>query len=294
MRNLSVPIIETKNLTYNYLLSSNFKNTAIKNINVKIYPEDIVAIIGCTGSGKSSFIQHLNGLLKPSYGKVFFNGEDIWSNNFNIKNLRFKVGVVFQYPEHQLFEDTISKDIAFGPKNMGLCKEEIRKRVEVAANFVGLNKKILNESPFDVSGGEKRKAAIAGIIAMDPDVIVLDEPTTGLDPLSRDMLLFDIFNYHKKRRNTVIFTSHNMEEVAQIANKVLVLHHGNAIMFGKTIDIFSKANKLTEIGLSIPEITNVIMELKSIGYKSLPDCVLTVNEATKSILNLFNLLNLKQ
>ncbi|MDR1467615.1 MAG: energy-coupling factor transporter ATPase [Oscillospiraceae bacterium] len=275
--------IETQNLTFHYLKGTRLQKTAVNNVSVKFNKYEIIAIIGHTGSGKSSFIQHLNGLLKPSSGKVFVNGEDIWKNRTNVRNVRFKVGVVFQQPEYQLFEDTIYKDIAFGPSNMGISDEEVKNRVEEAVKFVGLNRKILNESPFDVSGGEKRKAVIAGVVAMDPDVLILDELTAGLDPFSRDDIFSRVINYHKIRKNTVIFTSHNMDEVASFAEKVLVLNKGEVAMFDKTSEVFSRAEELKSMSLSVPEVTVIFSRLKKMGHKNLPDCVLDIEGAVKTL-----------
>jgi energy-coupling factor transport system ATP-binding protein len=257
------------------------QKTAINNVSVKFNSYDIIAIIGHTGSGKSSFIQHLNGLLKPSLGKVFVEGQDIWQNKSATKNARTKVGVVFQHPEYQLFEDTIYKDIAFGPKNMGISGEEIDRRVRDAAKFVDLNESLLNKSPFDVSGGEKRKAVIAGVIAMDPNVLVLDELTAGLDPASRDLIFSRIIKYHKKRKNTIIFTSHNMEEVANFSDKVLVFNKGEVAMFGSTLEVFEAHEELCRMGLSVPEVTDIFLALKRMDHKNLPNCVLTIKQAVK-------------
>lgn len=278
----TMPIIEIKNLSYTYGIGTPFQKTAIKNINVSIEKGEFIGIIGHTGSGKSTLIQHLNGLLKPSEGKVILNGNDIWKNPKNINNIRFKVGLVFQYPEYQLFESTVYKDIAFGPKNMGLCKEEIEKRVLYSIDFVGLNKAILDKSPFEISGGEKRRTAIAGILAMDPDVLILDEPTAGLDPGSRKSIMQQIKIYHEKRNNTILFISHNMEDIASFADKVIVLNNGELIMFGNTKDVFSKKNELKSYGLGLPNITFIAESLREKGY-DIPPGILTLDQCLEEI-----------
>lgn len=280
-----MPIIETKNLSYVYGSGTGFEKTAIKNINISIEKGEFIGLIGHTGSGKSTFIQQLNGLLKPTSGKVLLNGQDIWEQPKKIREIRFKVGMVFQYPEYQLFEETVYKDIEFGPINMGLDKEEAKKRVLSASKFSGLNSDLLFKSPFDLSGGEKRRAAIAGIIAMDPDVLILDEPTAGLDPLGKRSLLKQIVNYHNERRNTVIFVSHSMEDIAQIADKIIVMENGRIKMFDTPRNVFMQDKILNEIGLKLPQITRVMKRLKNNGY-NIDDNVLTVQEGVNQILNL--------
>lgn len=280
-----MPIIETKNLSYVYGSGTGFEKTAIKNINISIEKGEFIGLIGHTGSGKSTFIQQLNGLLKPTSGKVLLNGQDIWEQPKKIREIRFKVGMVFQYPEYQLFEETVYKDIEFGPINMGLDKEEAKKRVLAASKFSGLNSDLLFKSPFDLSGGEKRRAAIAGIIAMDPDVLILDEPTAGLDPLGKRSLLKQIVNYHNERRNTVIFVSHSMEDIAQIADKIIVMENGRIKMFDTPRNVFMQDKLLNEIGLKLPQITRVMKRLKNNGY-NIDDNVLTVQEGVNQILNL--------
>lgn len=280
-----MPIIETKNLSYVYGSGTGFEKTAIKNINISIEKGEFIGLIGHTGSGKSTFIQQLNGLLKPTSGKVLLNGQDIWEQPKKIREIRFKVGMVFQYPEYQLFEETVYKDIEFGPINMGLDKEEAKKRVLAASKFSGLNSDLLFKSPFDLSGGEKRRAAIAGIIAMDPDVLILDEPTAGLDPLGKRSLLKQIVNYHNERRNTVIFVSHSMEDIAQIADKIIVMENGRIKMFDTPRNVFMQDKRLNEIGLKLPQITRIMKRLKNNGY-NIDDNVLTVQEGVNQILNL--------
>jgi energy-coupling factor transport system ATP-binding protein len=278
-------LIDIKDLTYTYGIGTPFEITAVKNLNLSIEKGEIIGIIGHTGSGKSTFVQTLNGLIKPTSGQIFLEGHDIWENPKEIRKIRFKVGMVFQYPEYQLFEDTVYKDISFGPSNMGKSQDEIDKAVRTAANFVGLSDKLLNKSPFDLSGGEKRRAAIAGVIAMDPEVLVLDEPTAGLDPLGRDLLLSQIVQYHKKRGNTILLVSHSMEDIASVADRIMVMNHSKLEMFDKPQAVFSRVNELEKMGLRVPQITKIVMELKKKGY-DLPEGVLTVDQAFLEIVNL--------
>lgn len=278
-------VIEVKNLTYTYGVGTPFEITAVKNVNLSIEKGEIIGIIGHTGSGKSTFVQMLNGLIKPTSGQIFLDGRDIWENPKEIRKVRFKVGMVFQYPEYQLFEETVYKDIAFGPTNMGKSHEDIDKAVRTAARFVGLQNELLDKSPFDLSGGEKRRAAIAGVIAMDPEVLVLDEPTAGLDPAGRDLLLSQIVQYHKERQNTVLLVSHSMEDIASVADRIMVMNHSNLEMFDRTKEVFSRATELESMGLRVPEITRIIMLLKEKGY-DLPDGVLTVEQAFYEVLSL--------
>lgn len=280
-----MPIIETKDLDYIYGVGTSFEKKAVDNVNISIEKGEFIGLIGHTGSGKSTFVQMLNGLLKPTNGEILFNGEDIWSNKRKVKDIRFKVGMVFQYPEYQLFEESVYKDIEFGPINMGLNKEERNNRVLMAAKFSGVTENILFRSPFEISGGEKRKVAIAGIIAMNPEVLILDEPTAGLDPLGKRTLLKNICEYHKRVKNTVIFISHSMEDIAQIADKVLVLDRGKAKMFDETHNIFKRDKELLEIGLKIPEVTRIMKKLYDKGYKVNYD-VFTVEDGVNQILNL--------
>lgn len=280
-----MPIIETKNLSYVYGFGTGFEKTAIKNINISIKKGEFIGIIGHTGSGKSTFIQQLNGLLRPTSGKILLNGKDIWEQPKKIREIRFKVGMVFQYPEYQLFEETVYKDIEFGPINMGLDKEETKKRVLAASKFSGLNNDLLFKSPFELSGGEKRRAAIAGIIAMDPDVLILDEPTAGLDPLGKRSLIKQIVNYHNERGNTIIFVSHSMEDIAKIADRILVMENGRVKMFDTPRNVFMNDKILNEIGLKLPQITRVMKKLKDKGYE-IDDNVLTVREGVSQILSI--------
>ena len=279
-------VLRTENLTHTYSVGTPFEKVAVDDISFSVDSDDFIGIIGHTGSGKSTLIRHLNGLEKPTSGKVLFCGEDIWEKNFSRRNLRFKVGMVFQYPEYQLFEQTVRADIAFGPKNMKLSAEEIEERVEAAMDFVGLDKSLLNESPFELSGGQKRRVAIAGIMAMKPDILVLDEPTAGLDPRGRDEILDRIREYHLTQKKAVLLVSHNMEDVANNANKILVLDHGKIDMFGPTDEIFSKADRLCEIGLDIPQITRIFLNMKNRGY-DVDSTVYSVKKACDEIVSLY-------
>jgi energy-coupling factor transport system ATP-binding protein len=279
-----MPIIETKDLTYTYGEGTPFCKTAVNHVDVSIQQGEFIGLIGHTGSGKSTFIQQLNGLLRPTGGTVLLNGKDIWAEPKKIRAVRFQVGMVFQYPEHQLFEETVLKDIAFGPGNMGLNKDEILKRAYAAAKFVGLNSDLLEKSPFELSGGEKRRAAIAGVIAMDPDVLILDEPTAGLDPRGRDVLLSQIANYHASRHNTIILVSHSMEDIARMADRVLVMNEGEVQMFDTAENVFAHDSDLEKIGLRVPQITKIMSVLKSKGYPV--TTVLTIEQALKQLMPL--------
>ena len=259
-------VIETKNLTYTYGAGTPFSKTAIEDINIAIKKGEFIGLIGHTGSGKSTLIQQLNGLLRPTSGTVLLNGKDIWEKKKEIRKVRFQVGMVFQYPEYQLFEDTVIKDIGFGPRNMGLSQDEVNQRVMQAVDFVGLDHALLEKSPFDLSGGEKRRAAIAGVIAMDPDVLILDEPTAGLDPQGRDHLLSQIKAYHQQRQNTVILVSHSMEDIARVADRVLVMNESKVFLFDETAKVFSHARELEQIGLRVPQVTKIMMKLHDSVY----------------------------
>ena len=276
-------IIRTENLSHSY--GAAFKQSAIDCVNIDIEKGGFVGVIGHTGSGKSTLVQHFNGLLKPGSGKVFINGEDMWAKPKEIRKYRFQVGLVFQYPEYQLFEETVYKDIAFGPKNMGLSKEEIESRVYAAAKIVGIGEKHMKASPFELSGGQKRRVAIAGVLAMDPEVLILDEPTAGLDPRGRDMILNEIAKYHEEKKNTVLLVSHSMEDVAKYCKKVLVMNKAQAFMYGDVKEVFKKAPELLKMGLSVPQITSICMELKKRGYDISPDTY-TVDSAKEQLLRL--------
>lgn len=278
-------VIETKDLSFTYGIGTPFEKHAVKNVNLEIKQGEFLGIIGHTGSGKSTFIQMLNGLIKPTSGTILLNGKDIWAEPKKIRNVRFKVGMVFQYPEYQLFEETVIKDICFGPMNQGLSEEEALKRAKEAAFFVGLPDNLLEKSPFELSGGEKRRAAIAGVIAMDPDVLILDEPTAGLDPMGRDLLLTQIYNYHKERKNTVLLVSHSMEDIGRVADRVLVMNKGEKAMLENTRDVFSKGYELRDMGLKIPQITHIMQKLKLMGLP-VDEGTLRVEDALRQLIPL--------
>lgn len=280
-------VLELKNLSYVYGTGTPFEKTAVNNLSLSIEKGEFIGIMGHTGSGKSTLVQMLNGLMKPTSGQVLLDGEDIWANPRDIRKIRFKVGMVFQYPEYQLFEETVAKDIAFGPTNMGKSGAELEKAVNDAARFTGLKDELLEKSPFDLSGGEKRRAAIAGVIAMNPEVLVLDEPTAGLDPMGRDVLLSQIVQYHKERKNTVILVSHSMEDIARVADKIIVMNKSNLVMFDKTKEVFSKGRELEKIGLRVPQITKIMLELREKGF-NVPEGILTVDEAMDCISSLLD------
>ena len=261
-----MPILSMQGVTHLYNEGRPSESKAIDNINLDIEEGELVGVIGHTGSGKSTLVQHFNGILKPNSGKVVVDGIDIWSDKKATREARFKVGLCFQYPEYQLFEETVYKDISFGPKNMKLPDEEIAKRVVSAAAYVGLKKELLEKSPFDLSGGEKRRAAIAGVIAMQPKVLILDEPTAGLDPIGRDTILDMIKNYREKTGSTVLLVSHSMEDVAKIATKVAVMNNARLEMYGTVDEVYSHAERLREIGLNIPQISKVFEILKNNGH----------------------------
>ena len=280
-----MPIIEVKNLSFIYAKGTPLECRAVNNVSVSIERGEFIGIIGHTGSGKSTFIKHLNGLIEPTEGKVFIDGVDIFANPNKLKDVRFKVGMVFQYPEHQLFDETVFKDISFGPKNMGLSEALIKERVLSAIKFVELDADILNKSPFELSGGEKRRVAIAGVIAMNPDVLVLDEPTAGLDPLGSKQILNHIKDYHKKEKKTVILVSHNMGDVARLSQKVMVLDNGDLKMFDDTRTIFSKEESLEKMGLRIPQVTKIMKGLQGKGLK-VKSGILTVEEAAEELVKI--------
>ncbi len=276
--------IELKNLTYTYSNGFSSAKNAVDNVSLTIAKGEFIGLIGHTGSGKSTLVKQLNGLLRPTFGHVFLDGQDIWNEPKRIREVRFKVGMVFQYPEHQLFEDTVYRDIAFGPANMGLSANEVEQKVHDACKFVELSLDVLNKSPFDLSGGEKRKAAIAGVVAMEPEVLVLDEPTAGLDPLTKEQILQKLFEYNKQRGKTVILISHNMEDIARYADKVAVLEAGKLVMFNLTRNVFSCEKELRKIGLAAPQITSIMSRLK-LEFPQLKDGILTVEEGVTAIRN---------
>ncbi len=281
------PILSAENLVHTYGVGTPFEKMAVDGVSVDIFPNDYIGVIGHTGSGKSTFIQHLNGLIKPTGGTLRFQGEDIWQKGYDLKSLRFRVGMVFQYPEHQLFEETVEKDIGFGPKNMGLSAEEISERVHAAAEFAGIPEKLLSKSPFDLSGGQKRRVAIAGIMAMRPEIIILDEPTAGLDPKGREEILSGIKEYHEREHAAVILVSHSMEDIARNAQKVMVMHRGKLEMFAPVRDVFRRADRLREIGLDVPQITGILLRLKEQGY-DVDSSLYSVDEVAELILHMRN------
>ena len=279
-------VLETENLTHYYENGMAGAVAAIENINVKFEKGEIVGIIGHTGSGKSTLLQHLNGLLKPDSGRVLLCGEDINKDKRTLRAARFRVGLCFQYPEYQLFEETVYKDISFGPKNMGLDSAEIDRRVRRAAEFVGLSEEHLKKSPFDLSGGEKRRAAIAGVMAMEPEVLILDEPTAGLDPRGREVILSLVRTYRKQTGSTVILVSHSMEDVAKTADKVLVLNHSHVAMFGTVSEVYSRTDELEEMGLTVPQITKIFRALHDRGFDVSPS-VFTVSQGADELMRYF-------
>ena len=275
------PILEVRNLTHTYSAGTPFEHKAIDNMNFSVERGEFIGIIGHTGSGKSTLMQHLNGLLKPTSGTVLLDGEDIHKDKKFTRQARFRVGLVFQYPEYQLFEETVYKDIAFGPKNMGLKEEEIDRRVREAAKLVGLTEKQLEVSPFDLSGGQKRRVAIAGVIAMEPEVLILDEPTAGLDPASRAGILENIETYRNTKNATIMMVSHSMNDVARLTDRLLVLCGSKIAMDGPPAEVFTRADELLEMGLDIPDITRVFLRLKQMGLKVEP--VYTMEQAVATI-----------
>lgn len=277
-------ILEVKNLTYTYGGTTPFVNDAVSDVSFTAENGEIIGVIGHTGSGKSTLVQHLNGLLKPCGGEILIEGNNIWDKPKEIRKIRSKVGLVFQYPEYQLFENTVYDDIAFGPKNMGLQGEELRKRVLDTCALIGVKDEYLQKSPFELSGGEKRRVAIAGVMAMNPGIIVFDEPTAGLDPKGRNDVIEMIYNYRKATNATVIIISHSMEDMAVVADKLLVLNKGKLVMFDKTASVFKNSQQLREIGLNVPIVTRVFELLKQKGI-SLPDDVFTVERAVEVLKN---------
>ena len=278
-------IITVDNITHTYGAKSPFEQHAVRGVSLEIQEGELLGIIGHTGSGKSTFIQHLNGLLRPDSGRGLLDGKDIWENPKKIRDVRFQVGMVFQYPEHQLFEDTIYKDIAFGPKNMGLSEEEVDRRVRQAAAYVGLSEDLLEKSPFDLSGGEKRRAAIAGVMAMEPRVLILDEPTAGLDPRGREQVLAMIKEYQQTRGTTVLLVTHSMEDVARVADRVLVMAKGKVAMLDTVEQVFSRAEELERIGLTIPAVTKILLLLRKAGV-AVDTAAYTVQQAADQLLTL--------
>ena len=271
-------MIKLENVSYTYMKGGPFEKKALDNVSLEVRPGEFIGVIGHTGSGKSTMIQMLNGLLKPSEGRVFIDGTDINDKGVNLRDIRFKVGLVMQYPEYQLFEETVLKDISFGPANMGLPREEVEERARFAANMVGLNDSLLEKSPFDLSGGQKRRAAIAGVLAMEPKILILDEPTAGLDPAGRDEILIKIRDMHKRMNLTVLLVSHSMEDVAKLADRILVMNGGHVEMFDTPDKVFCKSGRLQEIGLNVPQITRVMDRLREAGI-DVPGGIYTTGDA---------------
>ena len=273
------PILEVKALSHIYSAGTPFEHRALDNVSFTVNRGEFIGIIGHTGSGKSTLIQHLNGLLKPSSGEVLLEGKSIWTDKKTTRQARFRVGLVFQYPEYQLFEETVYKDIAFGPRNMGLSKEEIDRRVREAAGFVGITEQQLGVSPFDLSGGQKRRVAIAGVIAMEPEILILDEPTAGLDPEGREEILENINEYRKAKNATIMMVSHSMNDVARMTDRLLVMNKSHLAMDGTPLEVFRRAEELLEMGLDIPEITRVFLKLQKMGLDVEP--VYTMDQAVE-------------
>ncbi len=276
-------IISIRGLSHVYSPKTPFECSAINDINLDIYAGETLGVIGHTGSGKSTLISHLNGLIKPSSGTILYNGEDIFKSKEFTHECRFKIGLVLQYPEYQLFEETVYADIAFGPRNMGLSKEEIDERVHEAARFAGLSEDLLNLSPFELSGGQKRRVAIAGIIAMRPKVLILDEPTAGLDPVGREDLLEHIRTYRDETGAAIVIVSHSMEDIAAIADRLIVMNEGKIMLSGTPSEVFSHSEELMSAGLDLPQVTHIVNTLRQKGV-SLPDSVYTVEQALSAIL----------
>ena len=275
------PILKVENLEYVYSIGTPFEHKALDQVSFSVNRGEFIGIIGHTGSGKSTLMQHLNGLLKPTSGKVILDGKDIWSDKAATRQARFRVGLVFQYPEYQLFEETVYRDIAFGPKNMGLSADEIDRRVREAAGFVGLTDEQLQVSPFDLSGGQKRRVAIAGVIAMEPEVLILDEPTAGLDPVGREDILSNIQAYRKAKNATIMMVSHSMSDVARLTERLLVMNGSKLAMDGTPEQVFARAQELLDMGLDIPPVTRVFLRLRELGLDVNP--VFTLDQATKAL-----------
>lgn len=278
--------IKIENLTHIYMAKTPFEKVALSNVNVNINDGEFVALIGHTGSGKSTLIQHMNGLLKPNEGKIIVDDVDITASGVKLTDIRKKVGLVFQYAEYQLFEETIEKDIMFGPKNLGLNDEEALERTKRAMDMVGLDYETYkNKSPFDLSGGQKRRVAIAGVVAMEPKVLILDEPTAGLDPKGRDEILGELYKLHKSYNMTIILVSHSMEDVAKVADRILVMDEGKCVLDGTPKEIFKEVDTLENVGLAVPQVTYLMRELRKVGFE-LPDDIFTLEQAKKELLRI--------
>ena len=278
-------VLDVRQVSYTYGAGSPFEQQALREVSFQTVPGELLGIIGHTGSGKSTLIQQLNGLLRPSSGQILLDGRDIWEKPKEIRQIRFRVGMVFQYPEHQLFEETVFNDIAFGPKNMGLSEADMDERVRASAELVGLAPELLEKSPFDLSGGEKRRAAIAGVMAMEPEILILDEPTAGLDPRGREQVFSMIRAYRQRRDTTVLLVSHSMEDVARLADRVLVMDHGRVAMLDTAAGVFSRAEELEAMGLTVPAVTRVMLCLRRAGIPVGTD-VYTVEQAQERLLPL--------
>lgn len=279
--------IKIENLTHVYMKGTPFEKKALDDVSIEIQDGEFVALIGHTGSGKSTLIQHINGLLKPHSGKILIDGLDITKKNVKLSSIRKKVGLVFQYPEYQLFEETIEKDIAFGPKNLGLNDEDTNKRIKRAMEIVGLDyNEYKDKSPFELSGGQKRRVAIAGVVAMEPQVLILDEPTAGLDPKGRDDILCNIANLHREYNMTIILVSHSMEDVAKLADRILVMHKGSCILDGNPSSIFKEIDTLENVGLAVPQVTYLSRELRKKGF-DISDEIFTIDQAKEELLRIF-------
>ena len=279
--------IELKNVTYTYSPGTAYEIHALKDINLSIPDGQFIGIIGHTGSGKSTLIQHFNALIRPTSGTITYNGEDIWGEKYDRRTLRSEVGLVFQYPEHQLFENDVLSDVCFGPMNQGLSREEAEVEAKKALQHVGFKEKNYSKSPFELSGGQKKRVAIAGVLAMNPKILILDEPTAGLDPKGRDDILDQIAELHKVRGITIILVSHSMEDIARVADKIIVMNKSNLVMFDKTKEVFSKGRELEKIGLRVPQITKIMLELREKGF-NVPEGILTVDEAMDCISSLLD------
>ena len=275
------PFLQVQNLDHIYSQGTPFEHVALRNVSFCVERGEFIGIIGHTGSGKSTLMQHLNGLLKPTSGKILLDGTDIWQDKKTTRQARFRVGLVFQYPEYQLFEETVYKDIAFGPKNMGLDEKEVDRRVREAAGFVGLTEAQLEVSPFDLSGGQKRRVAIAGVIAMEPEILILDEPTAGLDPVGREEILSNIEAYRKAKNATIMMVSHSMSDVARLTDRLLVMCDASLAMDGTPDQVFRRAEELVEMGLDIPELTRVFMKLRQLGMDVEP--IYTMQQAIDAL-----------
>ena len=275
------PFLQVQNLGHIYSQGTPFEHVALRDVSFSVERGEFIGIIGHTGSGKSTLMQHLNGLLKPTSGKILLDGKDIWSDKKTTRQSRFRVGLVFQYPEYQLFEETVYKDIAFGPKSMGLDEQEVDRRVREAAGFVGITDAQLEVSPFDLSGGQKRRVAIAGVIAMEPEILILDEPTAGLDPVGREEILRNIEAYRKAKNATVMMVSHSMNDVARLTDRLLVMCDASLAMDGTPDQVFQRAEELLEMGLDIPELTRVFMKLRQLGLDVEP--IYTMQQAVDAL-----------